>query len=71
MIEKAGVLLRVQYFEQRGCGIALIRSAYLVDLVEHDDRIRDAGFADVTLDTKGYRRGSLNEGIPEETLANG
>jgi len=34
-------------------------------------RIRDAGFADVTLDTKGYRRGSLNEGIPEENLANG
>ena len=34
-------------------------------------RIRAAGFAAVTLDTKGYRRGSLNEGIPEETLANG
>ena len=26
-------------------------------------QIRDAGFADVTLDTKGYRRGSLNEGV--------
>ena len=34
-------------------------------------KIRAAGFAEVTLDTIGYRRGSLNEGIPEETLANG
>ena len=26
---------------------------------------------DVTLDTRGYRRGSHNEGIPEEKLAKG
>jgi len=34
-------------------------------------QIREAGFTDVTLDTKGYRRGSLNEGLPKEALANG
>ena len=34
-------------------------------------QIREAGFTDVTLDTKGYRRGSLNEGLPKEVLANG
>ena len=54
MIEKAGVLLGVQYFEQRGCGIALIRSTYLVDLVEHDDRIRDAGFANRLNELAGH-----------------
>ncbi len=31
-------------------------------------QIREAGFTDVILDTKGYRRGSLNEGV---ALANG
>jgi len=31
-------------------------------------QIREAGFSDVILDTKGYRRGSLNEGV---ALANG
>ena len=34
-------------------------------------QIREAGFTDVILDTKGYRRGSLNEGLPKEVLANG
>ena len=34
-------------------------------------QIREAGFTDVTLDTKGYRRGSLNEGLPKEALADG
>ena len=34
-------------------------------------QIREAGFTDVTLDTKGYRRGSLNEGLPKEVFANG
>lgn len=34
-------------------------------------QIREAGFTDVILDTKGYRRGSLNEGLPKEALANG
>ena len=34
-------------------------------------QIRETGFADVTLDTKGYRRGSLNEGVPEAALAKG
>ena len=34
-------------------------------------QIREAGFTDVTLDAKGYRRGSLNEGLPEAVLANG
>ena len=34
-------------------------------------QFREAGFIDVTLDTRGYRRGSLNEGIPEEKLAKG
>ena len=27
-------------------------------------RFRDAGFADVTVDPRGYRQGSLNEGLP-------
>ena len=35
------------------------------------ERFRAAGFSGVTLDTRGYRRGSLNEGIPEEKLATG
>ena len=30
-------------------------------------QIRQAGFTEVTLDTKGYRRGSLNEGVPLTT----
>ena len=34
-------------------------------------QIREAGFTDVILDTKGYRRGSLNEGLSKEVLANG
>jgi len=34
-------------------------------------QLREAGFTDVTLDAKGYRRGSLNEGLPEAVLANG
>ena len=34
-------------------------------------QIREAGFTDVILDTKGYRRGSLNEGLPKEALADG
>ena len=32
-------------------------------------QIREAGFTEITLDTKGYRRGSLNEGLPEAVLA--
>ena len=28
-------------------------------------RVSEAGFAQVTLDLKGYRRGSLNEGVVE------
>ncbi|MDP6794996.1 MAG: ATP-dependent sacrificial sulfur transferase LarE [Verrucomicrobiota bacterium] len=34
-------------------------------------QIREAGFTDVILDTKGYRRGSLNQGLPEAVFANG
>ena len=34
-------------------------------------QLREVGFTDVILDTKGYRRGSLNEGLPKEVLANG
>lgn len=35
------------------------------------ERFQAAGFTGVTLDTRGYRRGSLNEGIPKEKLATG
>ena len=41
------------------------------DLIETmSTQIFDAGFADVILDTKGYRRGSLNESVPEAALDN-
>jgi|TARA_B100000470_G_scaffold60842_1_gene45985 uncharacterized protein len=87
MIEQAeGVLrddgfreVRVRHHEQPGGALAKIElgQAEMERFLGGDlmasvsARIRDAGFADVTLDTKGYRRGSLNEGLPEETLANG
>jgi uncharacterized protein len=87
MIEQAeGVLrddgfreVRVRHHEQPGGALAKIElgQAEMERFLGGDlmasvsAQIRDAGFADVTLDTKGYRRGSLNEGLPEETLANG
>lgn len=39
MVEKVGVLLGVEYFEQRARRVALVARADLVDLVEHDDRV--------------------------------
>jgi len=71
--------VRVRHHEQPGGALAKIElgQAEIERFLGGDlmasvsGRIRDAGFADVTLDTKGYRRGSLNEGLPEETLANG
>ena len=45
MVSKSVVLLRVEHLQQRGCGIALIARSDLVDLVQHDDRVLGAGFA--------------------------
>ena len=33
------------------------------------ERLKGFGFVKVDLDTRGYRRGSLNEGIKEKKLA--
>ena len=87
MIEQAeGVLrdagfreVRVRHHEQPGGALARLElgQAEMERFVAEEmmsavaAQIRETGFADVTLDTKGYRRGSLNEGLPEETLANG
>ena len=45
--------------EQRA---ALMDALISTDLTE---RIHDAGFAYVTVDTDGYRTGSLNQNVPE------
>ena len=39
MISKAHVLLRIQYLQEGGRGIALIRGAQLIDFVYHEDRV--------------------------------
>ena len=39
MVEKIDVLLRVEGFQQRRGGVALVALAHLVDLVEHDHRV--------------------------------
>ena len=84
MIEQAeGVLrdagfreVRVRHHEQPGGSLAKLElgQAEMERFVREDmmasvsAQLREAGFTDVTLDTKGYRRGSLNEGV---ALANG
>ena len=42
MVGEGLVLLRIEDFEQRGRGVALVACAELVDLVEHHHRIRGA-----------------------------
>ena len=87
MIEQAeGVLrdagfreVRVRYHEQPGGALARLElgqaemERFVAEEMMSDvaAQIRETGFADVTLDTKGYRRGSLNEGVPEAALAKG
>jgi len=87
MIEQAeGVLrdagfreVRVRYHEQPGGALARLElgqaemERFVTEEMMSDvaAQIRETGFADVTLDTKGYRRGSLNEGVPEAALAKG
>ena len=87
MIEQAeGVLrdagfreVRVRHHDQPGGALARLElgKAEIKRLVAEGMmetvslQIREAGFTDVTLDTKGYRRGSLNEGLPKEALADG
>ena len=39
VVEELGVLLRIQRLEECGGGVALIARAYLVDLIQHDDRV--------------------------------
>jgi len=86
MIEQAeGVLrdagfreVRVRHHEQPGGALARLElgQAEMKRFVAEgmmesvSSQIREAGFNDVTLDTKGYRRGSLNEGFPQAVLAN-
>ena len=87
MIEQAEVVLRdagfrevrVRHHDQPGgalarleLGQAEIKRFVAEGMMETVSlQIREAGFTDVILDTKGYRRGSLNEGLPKEVLANG
>ena len=87
MIEQAEVVLRdagfrevrVRHHDQPGgalarleLGQAEIKRFVAEGMMETVSlQIREAGFTDVILDTKGYRRGSLNEGLPKEALANG
>ena len=87
MIEQAeGVLrdagfreVRVRHHEQPGGALARLElgQAEMKRFVAEgrmetvSSKIREAGFNEITLDTKGYRRGSLNEGLPEAVLANG
>ena len=79
MIEQAeGVLrdagfseVRVRYHEQPGGALAKLElgQAEMERFVGEEmmaniaAQFREAGFTDVTLDTRGYRRGSLNEGV--------
>ena len=79
MIEQAeGVLrdagfseVRVRYHEQPGGALAKLElgQAEMERFVGEEmmanvaSQFREAGFTDVTLDTRGYRRGSLNEGV--------
>ena len=86
MIEQAeGVLrdagfreVRVRHNEQSGGALARLElgPAEMERFVEEDmmeamsAQIRDAGFADVILDTKGYRRGSLNESVLKAAFTN-
>jgi uncharacterized protein len=85
MIEKAeGILrdagfreVRVRYYEESDGAIARLE----LGLEEMDrflaedwqsamtKRLKSFGFVKVDLDTRGYRRGSLNEGIKEKKLA--
>ena len=79
MIEQAeGVLrdagfseVRVRHHEQPGGALAKLElgHAEMERFVGEEmmanvaAQFREAGFTDVTLDTRGYRRGSLNEGV--------
>ena len=53
MIAEREILLRVEHFEQRRRRIAAVVGADLVDLVEHEDRIRRRGLIDALNDAAG------------------
>ena len=43
MVHKAGVLLRIQQFQQCGRHVSPVIAAGFVDLIQQDQRIADAG----------------------------
>ena len=55
MVGERPVLRRVQHLEQRGRRIALERSAQLVDFVEQEDRVLDAGLLHAVEDAPRHR----------------
>ena len=85
MIEKAeGILrdagfreVRVRHYEESDGAIARLElgpeemDRFLAEDWQSamTERLKSFGFVKVDLDTRGYRRGSLNEGIKEKKLA--
>ena len=43
MVQEVAVLFRVQRFQQGGCRVTLEGGADLVDLIQHDHRVRNLG----------------------------
>ena len=55
MVAEGAVLRRIEHFQQRGCRIPADVAGELVDLVEHEDRIRTARLLEVLNDPPRHR----------------
>ena len=54
MIGEGIVLLRIQYFQESRCRIAIVGGRELIDFVQHHDRIRNTGFLNPVHDSTGH-----------------